>query len=115
MEYETVITYDHDKAKRTFTLVDMDFYPVDIYRLPRVRSSRVLHTYRSGFGRRSQPVVNQSLRQDALTTGNSSSTRGPKTRSDTNEFIRAFWVNGEPKCREGYRYDFSRKMCRLIK
>lgn len=39
----------------------------------------------------------------------------PKTRGDTDEFIRAFWINGKPKCREGYRYDFRRKMCRLIK
>ena len=115
MEYETVASYDHDKAKRTFTLVDMDYYPVDIYRLNRVRSRRVLQTYRSGLGRRSQPVVNQSPRQDALTPGNYSRSRGPKTRGDTNEFISAFWVNGKPKCREGYRYDFSRKMCRLIK
>jgi hypothetical protein len=38
-----------------------------------------------------------------------------KTLGDTNEFISAFWVNGKPKCRKGYRYDFSRKMCRLIK
>ena len=39
----------------------------------------------------------------------------PKTLGDTNEFISAFWVNGKPKCRRGYRYDFRRKMCRLIK
>ena len=38
-----------------------------------------------------------------------------KTRGDTNEFISAFWVNGKPKCRKGYRYDFRSKMCRLIK
>jgi hypothetical protein len=40
--------------------------------------------------------------------------RGPKTLGDTNEFISAFWVNGKPKCRQGYRYDFRRKMCRRI-
>ena len=39
----------------------------------------------------------------------------PKTRGDTNEFISAFWINGKPKCRSGYSYDFRRKMCRLIK
>lgn len=39
----------------------------------------------------------------------------PKTLGDTNEFINAFWVKGKPKCAKGYRYDFNRKMCRLIK
>jgi len=38
-----------------------------------------------------------------------------KTLGDTDEFISAFWINGKPKCREGYRYDFISKMCRLIK
>ena len=55
----------------------------------------------------------QSPRQDATLA--SKARQGPKTRGDTNEFISAFWVNGKPKCRKGYRYDFSRKMCRLIK
>ena len=41
--------------------------------------------------------------------------RGPKTLGDTSEFTSAFWVNGKPKCRKGYTYDFRRKMCRLIK
>lgn len=60
-------------------------------------------------------IPKQSPRQDALTPGKLSRSRGPKTRGDTNEFISAFWVNGKPKCKTGYRYDFSRKMCRLIK
>jgi len=55
----------------------------------------------------------QSPRQDA--TSLLGRGQGPKTRGDTNEFISAFWVKGKPKCRKGYRYDFSRKMCRLIK
>lgn len=57
----------------------------------------------------------ESPSQDALSGRSSSSGRGPKTLGDTNEFISAFWVNGKPKCRNGYRYDFRRKMCRLIK
>lgn len=55
----------------------------------------------------------ESPRQDATSAVKAG--QGPKTRGDTNEFISAFWVNGKPKCRIGYRYDFSRKMCRLIK
>ncbi len=55
----------------------------------------------------------QSPRQDATLVVKTR--QGPKTRGDTNEFISAFWVNGKPKCRKGYRYDFSRKMCRVIK
>ena len=59
-------------------------------------------------------ISKQSPRQDLKTSTSSRASR-PKTRGDTNEFISAFWVNGKPKCRKGYRYDFSRKMCRLIK
>ena len=54
----------------------------------------------------------QSPRQDTLTS--SSDVRVPKTRGDTDEFISAFWINGKPKCRSGYTYDFRRKMCRRI-
>jgi hypothetical protein len=57
----------------------------------------------------------KSPSQDALSGRSTSSGRGPKTLGDTNEFISAFWINGKPKCRKGYRYDFRRKMCRLIK
>ncbi len=48
-------------------------------------------------------------------TSTSSRFSRAKTLGDTNEFISAFWINGKPKCRTGYRYDFSSKMCRLIK
>ena len=58
-------------------------------------------------------IQTQSPRQDTLTP--TPGVRVPKTRGDTNEFIRAFWVKGKPKCRKGYRYDFNKKMCRLIK
>ena len=57
----------------------------------------------------------KSPSQDALSGRSTSSGRVPKTLGDTNEFISAFWINGKPKCRKGYRYDFRRKMCRLIK
>ena len=61
-------------------------------------------------------VPRKSPRQDTLTSSNEVSFgRVPKTRGGTDDFISAFWVNGKPKCRKGYRYDFSRKMCRLIK
>ncbi len=56
----------------------------------------------------------KSPRQDTLSRRSTSSRRVPKTRGDTNEFIRAFWVKGKPKCRKGYTYDFRRKMCRRI-
>jgi hypothetical protein len=54
----------------------------------------------------------QSPRQDATSAVKAG--QGPKTRGDTDEFISAFWVNGKPKCRMGYTYDFRRKMCRRI-
>ena len=71
----------------------------------RVRTSRY-----TGISRRR---VFQSPRQDATSADKAG--QGPKTRGDTDEFISAFWVKGKPKCRKGYRYDFNRKMCRLIK
>ncbi len=48
-------------------------------------------------------------------TSNSIRASRAKTLGDTNEFIGAFWINGKPKCRTGYRYDFIKKMCRIIK
>ena len=59
----------------------------------------------------------QSLRQDTLTS--TPDVRVPKTRSGTKssrgakspQTLKPFWSNGKPKCREGYRYDFKRKMC----
>ncbi len=59
-------------------------------------------------------IPKQSSRQDTLASV-SSGARVPKTRGDTNEFINAFWINSKPKCRKGYRYDFKKKMCRIIK
>ncbi len=56
----------------------------------------------------------QSPRQDTLTP-TSPGVRVPRTRGGTDEFISAFWIKGKPKCRKGYRYDFNKKMCRLIK
>ena len=55
----------------------------------------------------------ESPRQDTLTP-TTPGVRVPKTRGDTDEFIRAFWINGKPKCRRGYSYDFRRKMCRRL-
>jgi len=55
----------------------------------------------------------ESPRQDATSVVKAG--QGPKTRGDTDEFISVFWVKGKPKCRKGYRYDFNKKMCRLIK
>lgn len=58
-------------------------------------------------------IPKESPRQDTLTP--TPGVRVPKTRGGTDEFINAFWVKGKPKCAKGYRYDFNRKMCRLIK
>ncbi len=114
MEYETVTVYDHDRNYTTYRLIDQEHYPVDIDRQRRVRSKHVVITRRSGFGRRRQPVVSKSPSQDTLSRRSTSSRRVPKTLGDTNEFISAFWINGKPKCRKGYTYDFKRKMCRRL-
>lgn len=42
------------------------------------------------------------------TRGGTKSSRAVKTAPST---VKPFWSNGKPKCREGYRYDFKRKLC----
>ena len=61
---------------------------------------------------------NRSPRQDMTsvtktgqiprTRGGTRSSRAAKSAPST---VKPFWSNGKPKCREGYRYDFKRKMC----
>lgn len=118
MPYVTVVSSDDDADPIT---IESERYPVDLISwnpsldpqssgapvVTRVRTTRY-----TGISRR-RVYVAESPRQDA--TSVSKAGQGPKTRGGTNEFISAFWVNGKPKCRIGYRYDFNRKMCRLIK
>ena len=115
MEYERVLIIEEETGDTTYELISTTRQPVDIDRSRRPMTSRIrISTPRVRRARYiTIPKVTQSPRQDA--TSLSRSGQGPKTRGDTNEFISAFWVNGKPKCRKGYRYDFSRKMCRLIK
>jgi hypothetical protein len=42
------------------------------------------------------------------TRGGTKSSRAAKSAPRTSK---PFWSNGQPKCREGYRYDFKRKLC----
>ena len=118
MPYVTVVSSDDDADT---IAIESERYPVDLIQWnPTVdpQSSgapvvtRVRTTRYTGVTRRRVFVV-QSPRQDATSLPGRG--QGPKTRGGTNEFISAFWVKGKPKCRKGYRYDFSRKMCRLIK
>ena len=116
MEDETVTIYVDEEGKWHYRLVDQEHYPVDIDRQRRIRTQRVVRT-RTNVRRAISgvPVNSKSPSQDTL-SGNSNGSPGrvPKTLGDTNEFISAFWVNGKPKCRKGYTYDFRRKMCRRI-
>jgi len=119
MRYATVIIDDDDEGD--VISIDVDRYPVDMISwnptldpqssgapvVTRVRTERY-----TGLSRRSM-LIEKSPRQDTLTS--SPGVRVPKTRGGTDEFIRAFWIKGKPKCRKGYRYDFNKKMCRLIK
>lgn len=118
MEYETIIIDDGEDVIE----ITAQRYPIDLvagspYTDPNVApiSTRVSTTRYSGRIRIRRPVNEKSPSQDALSRRSTSLGRGPKTLGDTNEFISAFWVKGKPKCRTGYRYDFRRKMCRLIK
>lgn len=47
-------------------------------------------------------------RQIPKTRGGTKSSRAAKSAPST---VKPFWSNGKPKCREGYRYDFKRKLC----
>jgi hypothetical protein len=117
MEYERVLIIEEETGEPTYQLISQIRQPVDIDRSRRPMTSRIRISTRTRRTARyiTIPKVTQSPRQDALTPGNYSRSRGPKTRGGNNEFISAFWVNGKPKCRIGYRYDFNRKMCRLVK
>lgn len=118
MPYVTVVSSDDDADTIS---IETERYPVDLISWnptmdPQSSGSpvvtRVRTTRYTGVIRR-RMYVDQSPRQDATSAFRAG--QGPKTRGDTNEFISAFWVNGKPKCRIGYRYDFNKKMCRLIK
>jgi len=60
----------------------------------------------------------KSPRQDMTSvtkTGQIPKTRGgtksSRVAKSTPSTVKPFWSNGKPKCREGYRYDFKRKLC----
>lgn len=118
MEYETIIIDDGEDVIE----IKSQRYPIDFVsgspmtdpNIAPVGTTVRVRRY-SGRIRIRRPVKAKSPSQDALSGRSTSSGRGPKTLGDTNEFISAFWVNGKPKCRQGYSYDFRRKMCRLIK
>jgi hypothetical protein len=116
MKYVTV-TIDDEEGD--IIAIDSDRYPIDFVTGspmtdPNVApvATRVRTTRYTGKSRRTI-FVKESPRQDATSADKAG--QGPKTRGGTNEFIRAFWFNGKPKCKTGYRYDFNKKMCRLIK
>ncbi len=111
MVSKTVTIYIDEEGDWEYRLVEQIRDPIDIDRQRRVRTQRVTRT-RTNLRRAISGVrvYTESPRQDTL-----SIPRVPKTRGGTDEFISAFWVNGKPKCRKGYTYDFRRKMCRRIK
>lgn len=110
MSDKTVTIYVEQEGDWHYQLESQTHDPVDIDRQRRVRTQRIsrsrTNVRRAISGVR---VYTQSPRQDTL-----SKSRVPKTRGGTDEFISAFWINGKPKCRSGYIYDFRRKMCRRV-
>ena len=115
MEYERVLIIEEETGEPTYQLISQIRQPVDIDRSRRPMTSRIRISTRTRRTARYITIskVTQSPRQDATSADKAG--QGPKTRGGTNEFISAFWINGKPKCRTGYRYDFNKKMCRLIK
>lgn len=99
--------------------IESDRYPIDLVSGSPMTDPNIapvatrVQTTRYTGRRRIMRYVEESPRQDATSVVKAG--QGPKTRGDTDEFISVFWLNGKPKCRKGYRYDFNKKMCRLIK
>jgi hypothetical protein len=69
-------------------------------------STSVTRTRRSGG--------KQSTVQDKK-SGRSRSSVLPKTAVGNSSTRKPFWVNGKPKCKSGFRYDFKRRLCIKIK
>ena len=117
MEYETVLVIDEETGETRYDLISRTHQPVDIDRSRQPTTSKIrMTTVTRRTARHVRvPKISESPSQDTLTGIFRNSSRVPKTLGGTNEFINAFWVKGKPKCAKGYRYDFSRKMCRLIK
>ena len=115
MEYETIIIDEGEEIE-----IISQRYPLDIvsgspFTDPNIApvATRVQRRRHSGLIRIRRPVSDKSPRQHVTSGFRPGQTA--KMRGDTDEFISAFWINGKPKCREGYRYDFRRKLCRRIK
>lgn len=115
MDEETVTIYVSEDGKWHYRLEEQYHDPVDIDRQRGIRTQRISRS-RTNLRRAISGVrvYSQSPSQDTLSRRSTSSRRVPKTLGDTNEFISAFWINGKPKCRPGYTYDFRRKMCRRL-
>ena len=93
---------------------DTEAYDTSVQLSPFMEPHHTYIMYRTTFVYKVVPTTKESPRQDTLMP-TSPGVRVPKTRGGTDEFISAFWIKGKPKCRRGYRYDFNKKMCRLIK
>jgi len=39
----------------------------------------------------------------------------PSRRASPGKTSKPFWANGKPKCKKGFRYDYKRKLCVMIK
>ena len=123
-ELKTVVYYHNYDQKKIKDLEnnpniiivkrDTEAYDTSVQLSPFMEPHHSYIMYRTTFSYRAVPTAVQSPRQDTLMS-NSPGMRVPKTRGGTDEFISAFWIRGKPKCRKGYRYDFNKKMCRLIK
>jgi hypothetical protein len=80
--------------------IDVTSYGVAGYNLQLIMDSRM-------SPRQDMTLSGSPGRQIPKTRGGTKSSRGAKSP----QTLKPFWSNGKPKCREGYRYDFKRKMC----
>jgi hypothetical protein len=67
-----------------------------------------------------EPIIRTSFGPSKSTSqdkksGRSRSSVLPKTGVGNFRSRRPYWVNGKPKCKSGFRYDFKRKLCVKIK
>lgn len=121
-EYQLVRYEVTTQGRPRYQLIEQYHEPVDIDRTRRVVGQKIVKTTiverRSGHMR----VPIKSPSQDSKSKTEVFPVE-PKTLGDTKPSRRAspgktskpFWSNGKPKCKKGFRYDFKRKLCVMIK
>ncbi len=80
---------------------------ISIHESPRER-------YLESLTQDEKPGISMPLVKPKTVSGNNKPLR-PDSKTSSGQTSKPFWVNGKPKCKKGFRYDFKRKLCVKIK